>query len=248
MTPQKPPLTLHLVNLDRSTDRLETFRAVNSHMMPHVTRFPAVDGKNVTRAAFVEQGIIAPDLGYTDGALGNALSHLALWDMAIQENRPMTVCEDDAIFNHAFCAASESVLHDLPPDWHLITWGWNFDSILWFDMIPGVSRCIGSFEQESLRKGIDAFRSAKLCPRAYRLLQAFGTICYSVSSIGARLLRQNCLPLRNTTVHVPGLRAAVVNNGMDVALNGIYSHMNCFVCVPPLVVTRNDHSRSTVQL
>jgi len=247
MIPKEPALNIHLVNLDRSTDRLATFQAMNGHVMPHVTRFPAIDGKTVTRTAFVEQGIIAPDLGYTDGALGNALSHLALWDMAIRANRSLTICEDDAIFNHAFCAASESILQELSPDWHLITWGWNFDSILWFDMIPGVSRCIGSFEQESLRKGIDAFQSAKLCPRTYRLLQAFGTICYSVSSTGARLLRQNCLPLRNTTVHVPGLQAAVVNNGMDVALNGVYSHMNCFVCVPPLVVTRNDHSRSTVQ-
>jgi glycosyl transferase family 25 len=247
MIAKKSALNIHLINLDRSTDRLATFRAVNSHVMPHVTRFAAIDGKTVTRAAFVEQGIIAPDLGYTDGALGNALSHLALWDMAIRENRSMTICEDDAIFNSSFCAVSVSVLRELPPDWHLITWGWNFDSVLWFDMIPGVSRCIGSFDQESLRKGIDAFQSAKLRPRAYRLLQAFGTICYSVSSVGARLLRQNCLPLRNTTVHVVGLRAAVVNSGMDVALNGVYSHMNCFVSVPPLVVTRNDRSRSTVQ-
>lgn len=247
MTAKKPALNIHLVNLDRSTDRLATFRAVNSHVMPHITRFPAIDGKTVTRAAFVEQGIIAPDLGYTDGALGNALSHLTLWNMAIREDRSLTICEDDAIFNHSFYAASEAILQELPADWHLIRWGWNFDSILWFDMIPGVSRCNASFDQESLRKGIDAFQSAKLRPRAYRLLQAFGTICYSVSSVGARLLRQNCLPLRNTTVHVAGLRAPVLNYCIDVALNDVYSHMNCFVSVPPLVVTRNDHSLSTVQ-
>jgi GR25 family glycosyltransferase involved in LPS biosynthesis len=247
MTAKKPALNIHLVNLDRSTDRLATFRAVNSHVMPHVTRFPAIDGKNVTRATFVEQGIIAPDLDYKDGALGNALSQMTLWDMAVRENRSLTICEDDAIFNHAFCAVSESILQELPPDWHVIKWGWNFDSALWFDMIPGVTRCIGSFDQESLRKGIDAFQLANLRPRPYRLLQAFGNVCYSISSVGARLLRQNCLPLRNTTVYVTGLRAAVVNYCIDVALNGVYSDMNCFVCIPPLVVTRNDHSRSTVQ-
>lgn len=247
MIAKNPALNIQLVNLDRSTDRLATFQAVNSHVMPHVTLFSAVDGKNVERAALVDCGVIASDLGYNDGALGNALSHLALWDVAIREDRALTICEDDAIFNHAFCAASGAILQELPPDWHLVKWGWNFDSILWFDMIPGVSRCIASFDQESLRKRIDAFQSANLRPRAYRLLQSFGTICYSVSSNGARLLRQNLLPLRNTTVHVVGLRAAVVNYGMDVALNDVYSHMNCFVSVPPLVVTRNDHSRSTVQ-
>jgi glycosyl transferase, family 25 len=70
MIAKEPALNIHLVNLDRSTDRLATFRAVNSHVMPHITRFPAIDGKTVTRATGVEQGIIAPDLGYKDGALG----------------------------------------------------------------------------------------------------------------------------------------------------------------------------------
>ena len=247
MIAKKPALNIHLVNLDRSTDRLATFQAVNSHVMPHVTRFPAIDGKNVTRATFVEQGIIAPDLGYKDGALGNALSQTTLWDLAVRENRALTICEDDAIFNNAFCAASESILQELPPDWHLIKWGWNFDSVLWFDMIPGVARCIGSFDQDSLRKRIDAFQSAKLRPRAYPLFQAFGNVCYSISPVGARLLLQNCLPLRNTTVYIAGLRGSVLNYCIDVALNAVYSHMNCFVSIPPLVVTRNDHSFSTVQ-
>jgi hypothetical protein len=87
-----------------------------------------------------------------------------------------------------------------------------------------------------------------LCPRAYRLFQAFGNVCYSVSPAGARLLRQNFLPLRNTRVYVPGLSGALVNYCMDVALNGIYEHINSFVSIPPLVVTRNDHSTSTIQI
>ena len=120
-------MKIHVVNLDRSQDRLAAFQAVNGHVMPHVTRFAAIDGKNVDRTAFVERGIIAADLGYTDGSLGNALSHLALWDLAIREDRPITICEDDAVFNHSFCVASDVVLRKLPPDWHLILWGWNFE-------------------------------------------------------------------------------------------------------------------------
>jgi GR25 family glycosyltransferase involved in LPS biosynthesis len=240
-------LKIHVVNLDRSTERLALFQRANSHVMPLVERFSAVDGKNVDRAALVGRGIIAADLGYNDGALGNALSHIALWDKAIREERSFTICEDDALFNRSFCEVSEAVLEQLPPDWHLIAWGWNFNSILWFDLIPGVSGCVGQFDQGSLRKGIDVFQSADLRPRAYRLFQSFGTICYSISSNGARLLRQNCLPLRNTSVYVPGLKAAVMNLSIDVALNGVYSHVNSFVSIPPLVVTKNDHNTSTVQ-
>jgi len=241
------PLDIQLINLDRSPDRLATFQAVNEHVMPHVTRFSAVDGENVERAALVERGIITSDLGYNDGALGNALSHIALWDMAIKEDRSLTICEDDAILNLSFCPAAENLLQELPPDWHLIRWGWNFDGILWFDMIPGVSGCISWFDQDSLRKGIDAFRSAKLRSRSYRFYQAFGTVCYSVSRVGAQLLRQRCLPLRNTNVYIPGLKASVPNSWFDIALNGVYGHLNCFVSFPPLVVTTNDHGISTVR-
>jgi glycosyl transferase, family 25 len=129
----------------------------------------------------------------------------------------------------------------------VIKWGWNFDSMLWFDMIPGVSGCMGWFEQEAMRKGIDVFQSASLRPRAYRHFQSFGNVCYSISSAGARLLRQNCVPLRNISVYIAGLRTNVPNYCIDVALNGVFARTNCFVSVPPLVVTRNDHSTSNVQ-
>jgi glycosyl transferase, family 25 len=240
-------LDIRLINLDRSPDRLATFEAVNSHVMPHVTRFSAIDGNNLDRPALVARGIIASDLGYKDGAVGSALSQVALWDKAIEENRSLTICEDDAIFNRTFCTASESLLQELPPDWHVIKWGWNFDSALWFEMIPGVSACTAYFDQDSLRKKIHSFRSAKLRPRSYRFFQAFGNICYSISPAGAELLRRNCLPLRNSLVYVPGLKAHVGNYCIDIALNGVFRQMNCFVSVPPLVVTRNDHGTSTVQ-
>ena len=240
-------MDIQLINLDRSPDRLAAFEAINEHVMPHVTRFPGIDGKTVERAALIERGIIASDLGYNEGALGNALSHIALWDMAINEDRPLTICEDDAIFNRSFCAAAEALFQELPADWHLMRWGWNFDGILWFDMIPGVSSCIGWFDQDSLRKGIDAFPVADLRPRVSRFYQAFGTVCYSVSAAGARLLRQRFLPLRNTNVYIPGLRASVPNSWLDIALNEVYRHLNCFVSFPPLVVTTNDHGASTVR-
>ncbi len=238
---------IRLINLDRSTDRLATFQIANKHVMPYVTRFPAIDGKDVDRAKLVQRGIVAPDLKYKTGALGNALSHIALWDLAIREDRSLTICEDDAVFNRSFCAASESIIQELPSDWHVVRWGWNFDTILWFDMIPGVSGCIGWFEQDSLRKAIDAFQSANLSPRSYRFYQGFGTVCYSISAAGGRSLRQHCLPLRNTNVYIPGLKMNMANFGLDVALNGLYSQVKSFVSFPPLVVTANDHSTSMVQ-
>ena len=238
---------IHVINLDRCKDRLLTFEKINSHLDLKFRRFPAVDGKDVARGPLVDRGIITADLCYSDGALGCALSHLALWDLAIEQNQSLTVCEDDAIFNRGFGVAAEMLIKELPENWHMILWGWNFDSVLLFDMIPGVSPCLGVFNQHRMRMGIDAYQSASLMPRPFRLVRAFGTVGYSVSPRGARAMKQHCLPLRNLEVFFPGLERVLPNSGLDIMLNDAYPRINAYVSFPPLILTRNLHSISTVQ-
>jgi GR25 family glycosyltransferase involved in LPS biosynthesis len=240
-------LDIRVINLDRSTDRLLTFETLNSHLELKFLRFSAVDGTDLERGPLVDRGIITADLGYGDGALGCALSHLALWDLAIEQNQPLTVCEDDAIFNRGFEVAAESLIKALPGDWHMILWGWNFDSVLLFDMIPGVSPCLGVFNQHRMRMGIDSYQSARLMPRPFRLVRAFGTVGYTVSPVGARAMKQHCLPLRNLEVFFPGLERELPNSGLDIMLNDAYPSIYAYVSFPPLIITRNQRSLSTVQ-
>jgi glycosyl transferase family 25 len=214
--------------------------------MSNIDRFAAIDGHAVEKAALVKDGMISVDLNYSDGALGNALSHVTLWELAIEQKQSLTVCEDDAVFHHSFFGLSKALLEELPPDWHFVLWGWNFDALLWFDMIPDVSSCVGLFDQPALRKNLKHFQSTNLHPRPFRLFQAFGTVCYSISSIGAQLLRESIVPFRNSGIYIPGMKATLANTNLDIALNGIYSSKNCFLSFPPLVVTENDHSISTV--
>jgi GR25 family glycosyltransferase involved in LPS biosynthesis len=244
---ERAALDIHVINLDRSKDRLSKFEALNGHLQQNFLRFPALEGINVARPPLVDRGIITADLGYGDGALGNALSHLALWDLAIEKNQAFTVCEDDAIFNRGFGAAGESLIKALPQDWHVILWGWNFDSIVLFDMIPGVSPCLGIFDQDRMRMGIDAFQSAPLMPQPFRLFNAFGVVGYSVSPMGAQAMKRHSLPLRNMDVFIPGLGRAVPNRSLDIMLNDVYPRVNAYVSFPPLIITRNFHSNSTVQ-
>ena len=240
-------MDIHVINLDRSKDRMAAFEKLNRHPDLDFLRFPAVEGMNVARGPLVDRGIITADLDYNDGALGNALSHLALWDLAIERTRFLTVCEDDAIFNGGFVSAAESLIPALPPDWHVILWGWNFDSILLFDLLPGVSPCLGIFDQDRMRIGVDVFQTAPVMPRPFRLSKAFGIVGYSVSPQGAQTMKQRCLPLRNIDVFIPGLGRAVPNRALDVMLNDVYPRINAYVSFPPLIVTRNFHSTSTVQ-
>jgi GR25 family glycosyltransferase involved in LPS biosynthesis len=240
-------LDIYLINLDRSTDRLTQFQSLNGNIMPLISRFSAVEGKNVQRATYIERGIITADLSYSDGTLGNALSHLALWDIAILNERPVTICEDDAIFNTHFGESSKCLLAELPPDWHIVLWGWNFSSILWFHMLPNVLSSISHFDQQMMRTGISGFQTAMFQPSAFKLIQTFGTVCYSVSPEGARLLRQFCLPIRNMNIPIPPLQRVVPNQALDVLLNSFYRRLNSFVSFPPLVVTKNERRNSTVR-
>ena len=95
--------------------------------------------------------------------------------------------------------------------------------------------------------GVDAFQSASLAPHPFRLFNAFGIVGYAVSPRGAQAMKQRCLPLRNVDISIPGLGRAVPNRALDVVLNDVYPRVNAYVSFPPLIMTRNFHSNSTVQ-
>jgi GR25 family glycosyltransferase involved in LPS biosynthesis len=239
-------LDIRFINLDRSVDRLQAFRQVNAHL-PDIARFTAVDGAKADRAALAAAGTLAADLAYTPGAVGCALSHIALWREAAAGSAPLTICEDDAVLHSSFADVAPRLIGVLPADWDIVVWGWNFDTVLLFDVMPGISPCIAAFDQDQLRRSIDLFQQRPANPRAYRLLQSFGTIGYTVSPAGARMLLARCLPLRPLTITVPRIVSDLPNTGIDIVMNTVYPKSRAFVSFPPMVVTRNDKAASTVQ-
>ncbi len=82
-------MLIHLINLDRSQDRLAAFVDANKHLTS-VSRVPAVDGATLDIASLVAKDTIAEGLVasefYTAGALGAAFSHLSMWQTASQTN------------------------------------------------------------------------------------------------------------------------------------------------------------------
>jgi GR25 family glycosyltransferase involved in LPS biosynthesis len=235
------PFGIHFINLDRSPDRLALFRRTNAHLK-HVVRVAAIDGKAVDRDELVAKGIFAREVAdtYADGAIGCALSHISRWRYAVEAGRPLTVAEDDAIIHRSFETSASKILSDLPPDWDVMVWGWNFDAHVKFDLLPGISGCTGEFFQEDLRRGWHNFQDLELRPQPFRLFANYGTICYTVSPKGAAAFLERAIPIRN---EAPG----IINWGMDMSLNPLYPSLSAFVCFPPLVITLNDTSISTIQ-
>jgi glycosyl transferase family 25 len=239
---------IHLINLDRSPERLSRFQAVNAHL-ENVVRFPAVDGGKQDVAALIAAGSIdqVSATHYTPGAIGAALSHIALWSKAIDAQQSLTVCEDDAIFNSNYAEESRSLIETLPADWDFILWGWNFDANLLIDLIPGVSACLCKFDQGSLVAGVESFRTQAIASRALPLLRSFGIPCYSISPRGAQALKSACFPIRAGDIYFPGMERLIANVGIDVAMNSAYPAIKAYAAFPPLVITKNERASSTIQ-
>lgn len=238
MTPE-----IQVISLRRTPERREAFAALHGHL--RYAFFDAVDGSQVGLDVLFDYRLFEPGLRYTPGAIGCALSHHALWERAEQAEVPLTVAEDDAIFRLDFALRSQQAIERLPPDWDIVMWGWNFDSVMALGEMPGVAPLIVLSNQDQLRRNTDAFRALEGTPALLRIDCCFGTPAYTISPAGAARLRRLCFPLRNFRLFFPVLNRELANTGIDIALNRVFASTGSYVSLPPLVATRNENERST---
>ena len=169
------------------------------------------------------------------------------WRDAIESDTALTIVEDDVVLAANFVEETERLISSLPEDWEHVVWGWGFDALMTFDLLPGYSHCTSAFDQESLRKRSPHFSTERVESRLFRLRAGFGTIGYSISPRGARRLLDYCMPLRPMSLQYPGYERTLANTGIDNMMVQLYPRMAAYVAVPPLVVTDNYHAMSTVQ-
>jgi glycosyl transferase family 25 len=232
-----------VINLDRSPQKLAEFESANHGLITY-ERFPAIDGLGVAKDAFIANGTFHPDLNYTPGAIGCALSHIALWKRTVASNKPLTICEDDAHFNKDYTRFAGEAVAKLSGKFDLILWGWNFDSVLCFNLW-GISSCAAIFDATQMLGAIERFKTVTYTPTLYALQRAYGTVCYTLTPKGAALLLEKGLPLRPMDVYFPGLNKHMPNTGIDVVLSNLYPQILALVSFPPLVLTKHERGRST---
>jgi len=235
---------LYVISLERTPERWRAFEAANQGG-PAYTRFGAVDGLKIDPAELISSGTMTRGLSYTAGAIGCALSHIAFWRACAVADGPVTVCEDDAILHPDFsrCAAAAA---ELRPDFDLILWGWNFNSVLAGELFDGAPFAMG-FDEARMRQSTAAFRAQGPTPTLLRLHRAFGTLCYTISPKGAAKLLALCLPLAPARVFFPLLNRECDNTGIDIPMNAAYPQIAAYAAFPPLALTLNVTALSTVE-
>jgi GR25 family glycosyltransferase involved in LPS biosynthesis len=235
---------LYVISLERTPERWRAFEAANQGG-PAYARFDAVDGLKIDRGELMSGGLMSDGLSYTPGAVGCALSHIAFWRACAAAHGPVTVCEDDAILHPDFQTYAAAAAN-LQPDFDLILWGWNFNSVLAGELFDGVPFAMG-FDEDRMRQSLGAFRSTSPSPTLLRLNRAFGTLCYTLSPKGAAKLLTLCLPLAPRRVFFPLLNRESENTGIDIPMNAAYPQMAAYAAFPPLALTPNETALSTVE-
>jgi glycosyl transferase, family 25 len=238
--------SINVISLERTPERLQLFRNVNSDLA-RLRVFNAVDGSKCNRLQLARDGIISKDLPYTNNALGVLLSHRTLWEVATRNPPYLTICEDDAILNRGFEKKIEQSVSALSKEWDIISWGWNFDAGVTIDMLSEVSFGYFYGDQDALRENLHRFKELQITPNLFKVINFFGTLCYSVSCVGAKKLIELCTPMQNGEIFIHATSKNLPNAHLDTALCGLYKNLNAFISLPPLAVTPNIRENSTVQ-
>ncbi len=244
---QAPALAMDafVISMPRTPERLELFRRMNGGIADF-RLFEGIDGARADRRALVQSGLLEDGTSIHPGVLGNALSHIALWRQVAETGKAALICEDDVRLGASFPRDMQRIIDGLRPDWDIILWSWNFDSIISAEMAPQLGSFVAFFDQSAMRANIDDYLRAEHNPAPLRLKHAFGTCCYCVSPAGATKILEFIRPIRKTKFFVPGLNRRVETAALDGMLNCLYNNINAFVSWPPIALTPNDRGASTV--
>ncbi|MCB1553981.1 MAG: glycosyltransferase family 25 protein [Xanthomonadales bacterium] len=245
-------MRLLVINLPRRADRRAQFEKWNTREGLELDFVDAVDGASLDRAQLQASGLLdAEHAGFTAGAIGNALSHLAIWQRAAQHRDATLVCEDDACLRGDFVERAQALLACLDVPWDIVYFGYNTDAFMPLHMRDGLVSVV-SFD-EGAKHRPDYFRrfsrTRAPAPAPLRCQQMWGTLCYAVSAEGARRLLEACFPLGGQRdIELAGRQARLRPYSLDGMINLALQdrRVRGFCAFPPIAVSANAVADSDV--
>ena len=232
-----------VITLDPQGPRFAAFRSVNSHLPFHIAQ--AVRGRDLSPEARLSQGLVTREVlearASTDGEIGCAASHRALWHESMRLNQPFLILEDDVITHPQIMMRIAQI--DFPFD--VIFLSVNTDTLLATRSPEGV-REFSSFADrypppERIAQILAQTDFSHITFRP--VLHAFGLSCYLVSPEGAAKLAKRVFPLRLDAVQITGLPGVEVRGtSIDRRMNALYADLRAFVVRPFLAWSPNLES------
>ena len=240
-------MDIFVISLETSKNRKEIFDNYNSRYINY-SYFNAINGKTLNIDTLDENILKKGSQNYTNGAIGCALSHLALWDKCILLNKPIIIMEDDAIVSKDFNKHINNLMNNLvPKNWDIIQLNYNMDSVLSYNnTIYETTTCM--FNKTKVNeKNISDFVHSKINTTIAKLQYCFGTSAYIINPNGAKKLKDCCFPLDNRIINIPLLNNIKCHT-IDCMMNSVYKDISAFVCVLPFVITPHisDNYKSTI--
>lgn len=226
----------YVISLKRTPERLERFLNVNNHMDFQI--FDAIDGNDISAFG-----------NYNRYSHANALSHIALWKKCAEGDEDFLICEDDAELHKDLQRALDGLKEARHP-YEFIAWGWNFDAELFAGTFPDLSPVSMRFSPAHMMHNKTQYLNTPVDPVFMRLYYFFGSLCYTISPAGARRFLEILSPLKDTiTVDIPNIKTWTFQPmGFDCAMAAAFADTISVVCFPPMAISENDHSISTVQV
>ncbi|MDQ2101916.1 tetratricopeptide repeat protein [Azospirillum isscasi] len=240
-----------VINLARRRDRRDTFLRNNAGKGFHFVVREAVDGQSLSRQELAARGLIAePALTFSDGAIGNALSHRQMWEDCARTGRNRLVFEDDA-FLHPDLSTWLPRLHSaLEGGCDILYLGYNWDAWVSVEHSPGLWSQVDFSEPsapfDTLCRSYEGGGVQSLLLPAR---QVWGTLAYLVSPGGAAKLLATSFPLSaQGEIRMFGQGRRIRPSTLDGIINrSIQSGLITAQClVPPLVIGPNNHEDSDV--
>lgn len=229
LTGSSPNIDVFVINLDRSTDRLESISKQLKAQSIDFTRISAVLGAAENKAKLAEEGILAEsNINMPGGELGNFLSHRKSWKQIVSNSESFSfgpkpiasiVLEDDVDIPTDFLQRVASVVERLPNEWDMLYLG-CYGCEIW-------GGAMMSLKDEIHNKAI------KLKPHGFA-----GNYASLITPIGAKKLLECTKPIYEPTDWQ--LRDELIGEGCKIDSRQV--SFNAYCAIPELVVPNQFES------
>jgi GR25 family glycosyltransferase involved in LPS biosynthesis len=225
---------IHVITPGRAPERYAAFLGLNPHLPAE--RFAAADQHSITREDAIARGILSPRAAYDLPSISSAMSHIALWERCIAEQKTFHISEDDTVYRQDFVPAAGALLARLG-DWDITMWTANADWPLRCHFGTGMGSCCIMFDP-SLQKGeLPDFAGATTRPILAKLHATASLGAYSITPRGAARMLERCKPAGEHSARYPAdPRAGWLNKGINVEMSRHYAALDCYLSLPLLAV------------